>query len=264
MKIKKNLKKIIFIIRKTTNKFGNIKQCYICGRKFNHFTKFRGGSKIKSEFIKRLNMVGSDIENYGCMYCGSNDRERHLYMFFDKIHLWEKMKSSEILHFAPEKNIWIKIYEQSPSEYIMADLHPKRDDVIKMDATKIDFRDDYFDLIIANHILEHIPGYHKALSEFHRVLKPGGIAILQTPYSDLLKNNFEDENIDSDELRSFFYGQKDHIRLFGGHQFFESIKDAGFNLMLIKHQDLFGEKVSTLYGVNQKEDLIQVMKPVER
>ncbi|MCK5655499.1 MAG: methyltransferase domain-containing protein [Candidatus Aureabacteria bacterium] len=261
--INKILNKIINKIKKILNRFGSKKKCYICNRTFNYFTKYRNGTKGIPEFHKRLNGVGSDIDNFGCMYCGSHDRERHLYMFFDALKLWKKMKNAKILHFAPEINLPTKIMEQSPLEYFKADLYPQTKDVKKIDATKLPFSDETFDFIISNHILEHIPDYNKALCEFYRVIKPGGIQILQTPYSKLLKNNFEDKNIDTDELRLFFYGQKDHVRIFGEYQFLKSIEDVGFNLQIKKHKDFFDDHMAFVYGVNKKEDLILVVKPTD-
>ena len=248
-------------VKKLLDMFGR-KKCYVCNRKIRQFTKYHQGSKGISELCKRLNIIGSDLDNFGCMYCDSHDRERHLFMFFDKLELWGMMKDARILHFAPEKNLSIRINKQYFSEYIKADLHPNNEGIISIDATKIPFEDAHFNLIIANHILEHIPDYTKALSEFFRVLKPGGIAILQTPYSGLLKNNFEDENINTDELRLFFHGQGDHVRTFGEYQFKKTIEDIGFKLQVKKHEDFFDDKMAWFYGVNSKEELIQAVKPV--
>ncbi len=247
-----------------SNSLGSKKKCYICNRTFYYFTKFGNGSQGMPEFSKRLNIVGSDIDNFGCMYCGSNDRERHLFMFFDKLGLWEKMKGAKILHFAPEKNLPSKICEQYPLEYIKADLCPKNEDVKNIDATAIPFNDVTFDFIIANHILEHISDYSKALYEIFRVLKSGGIAILQTPYSELLRHNFEDDNINTDDLRLFFHGLEDHVRTFGEYQFLRSLEDVGFEIQVKKHEELFDNHMAYYYGVNSRECLIQVVKPACR
>jgi SAM-dependent methyltransferase len=244
------------------NGLGSSRKCYICGKTFDHFTKFRDGLKGLSNFHKKLDIVGSDVDNFGCMYCGCNDRERHLFMFFDKLLIWENMANKRILHFAPEKHMAIKISEQTPLEYIQADLYPKNQNTQKIDATEIPYRNVTFDFLIANHILEHIPNYRKALSEFYRILKPGGVAILQTPYSKLLKNNFEDDGINSDELRLYFHGQEDHVRTFGENEFLKSIKEAGFNLQIKKHDDYFDAHTAYYYGVPIKEDFIMIEKPV--
>lgn len=49
------------------------------------------------------------------------------------------------------------------------------------DATALDFHDASFDIIFSYHALEHIPDYHKALTEMHRVLKPAGTYCIGTP-----------------------------------------------------------------------------------
>jgi SAM-dependent methyltransferase len=256
------VKQIIIKIKKFTNGLGSKRKCYICGKTFSYFTNFKKGAKGSSEFLKKLNWVSSDFNNFGCMYCACHDRERHLFMFFDELALWENMKQGKILHFAPERHLPIKISEQSPLEYIKADLNPPENtDIRKIDAIALPFNNNTFDFLIANHILEHIPDYCKALSEFYRVLKPGGIAVLQTPYSKLLSNNFEEDGIDSDELRLFFYGQKDHVRTFALSHLLKSLEDIGFDLQIKKHDDYFDARMTYYYGVQGKEDLMLVVKP---
>src|SRR5690348_6053886 len=70
------------------NKSGSKRKCYICQHTFNHFTPYRGGWKNIPKFRILLQTVGSDVDNFYCIYCGSSDRERHLFMFFDKLKLW--------------------------------------------------------------------------------------------------------------------------------------------------------------------------------
>ena len=247
-------------IVKIINNMSSKRKCYICGKTFCRFTKYRGGSKNIPQFRKKLQMVGSDVDNFRCMYCGAHDRERHLFMYFDKLQLWERMKEAKILHFAPEKNLQYKISQLSPAIYVKGDLYPQGHDVQKIDATAIPYENNMFDFLMANHVLEHIPDYRKALLEFYRVLKPGGIAILQTPYSKLLKNNFEDEGINNDELRRYFYGQENHVRTFGEQQFLKSLEEVGFQLNIKKHTDFFDENDAYYYGVPMHEDLIMVEK----
>ena len=43
------------------------------------------------------------------------------------------------------------------------------------------FADGTFDLVLCNHVLEHIEDDQVAIKELARVLRPGGIAILQAP-----------------------------------------------------------------------------------
>lgn len=189
-------------------------------------------------------------------------------MFFDKLGLWDKViKGKSVLHFAPETHFSKKIEEANPVRYVKADLSPEIywyiNDVIKMDATAIEFPDNSFDFFIANHILEHIPDYKKVLSEVFRVLKPGGIALLQTPFESALVNNFEDEGIASPALRTHYYGQWDHVRVFSEARLLESMNEAGFNLQIIKHEELFTAEEGEYYGVSLSEYLLQAVKPAK-
>ena len=51
----------------------------------------------------------------------------------------------------------------------------------KVTGAQLPYKDSTFDLIITNHVIEHIPDQKKHLSEIFRVLKPGGIVYLSTP-----------------------------------------------------------------------------------
>jgi SAM-dependent methyltransferase len=214
------------------------------------------------KFLTLLQTVGSDLDNFACIYCSSTDRERHLCMFFDKLCLWNKMQNANILHIAPEAHISQRINAQSPSRYVKGDLCPSEImGINKVDVTKIQYSDNMFDFVICNHVLEHVPDYEKALSEIFRVLRTNGSAVLQTPYSKVLNHNFEEENINTDRLRSFFYGQEDHVRLFSERQLLSDLQRAGFVLNLQEHEALFDDGSSMFYGVNKIEDLILVVKP---
>jgi predicted SAM-dependent methyltransferase len=182
-------------------------------------------------------------------------------MFFDKLELWSEFRNAEIIHFAPEKNLSTKIEQCLPLNYIRADLYPSGNNIRKIDLTRIPFKDESFDIFICNHVLEHITDYRTALKEIYRVLKPDGTAILQTPFSKLLQDNFEDEGINTDELRLLYYGQEDHVRIFSENRLFQSLTDAGFKLQIARHNDLFEGNLAEYYGVNEKEDLIRVIKP---
>jgi ubiquinone/menaquinone biosynthesis C-methylase UbiE len=49
------------------------------------------------------------------------------------------------------------------------------------DATQLDFPSGHFDFVFSYHVLEHIPEYHKAISEMHRVLTRHGSCCIGTP-----------------------------------------------------------------------------------
>lgn len=252
--IKRVLKKLKKLLLKLIQEIPS-KQCYICKKKFFKFTKYK-----KNHFLELLECVGSDPNNFLCPHCMSTDRERHLFMYFDKLNFWINFYRKKILHFSPEKNLYFKIInEYTPEEYIIADINPENYsfcyNILKIDITNINFPDEYFDFIIANHVLEHLYDYKQALKEIYRVLRRNGIAILQTPFSKILFNNFSDKNIDNDYLREKFYGEKDHFIIFG-KQLFDEIIEIGFKITQYNHIDLFDLKESKYYGVNIEEPLM--------
>jgi len=100
---------------------------------------------------------------------------------------------------------------------------------IKMDATDIQYEDNEFDVVICNHILEHIIDDVKAMKEIYRVLKPGGFAILQTPIAMDLEKSHEDYSITTPKERKLIYGQFDHVRLYG-FDYFERLASIGFRV----------------------------------
>ena len=60
-------------------------------------------------------------------------------------------------------------------EYITGDLESPIADV-KFDIQDIPFEDECFDIVICNHVLEHVPDDRKAMVEIQRILKNGGFA----------------------------------------------------------------------------------------
>jgi len=98
---------------------------------------------------------------------------------------------------------------------------------IRLDITDMNFEDNFFDAIVCNHALDHIVDDQKAICELFRVLKPEGFAILQVPISKNAKNTFEDFAITSPEEREKYYGQKDHVIIYG-HDYKRRLESAGF------------------------------------
>ena len=54
---------------------------------------------------------------------------------------------------------------------------------LELDATDMwRFVNDSFDLVIAQHVIEEIENFRLALDEISRVLRPGGLALLEIPF----------------------------------------------------------------------------------
>ena len=135
-------------------------------------------------------------------------------------------KPSKVLHFAPEQAFYKRFREMKHLDYTTTDLNSPLADV-KADICDLPFKDNDYDIIFCNHVLEHIPDDAKAMSELYRVLKPGGMAILQIPQELDREVTFEDNTITDPTERAKIFGQYDHLRVYG-RDYFNTLRKFGF------------------------------------
>lgn len=226
--------------------------CCVCNNKIGGFIPFRGGYKNQSSFIKSIELIGSNLDLYKCPRCHSNDRERHLFLYF-KINNFEKIfYKKNILHFAPERHLQRLINTYKPSIYIQCDLEPKFENIKKINIESIPFKNRTFDLVIANHVLEHVENNILALKEIYRILKLDGYAVLQTPFSKILPSTFSDVKINTKYLKNYFYGQEDHVRVYG-KDFIDMVTNNGFLNNTQSHNQKLSNINPNIYGVNDQE-----------
>lgn len=212
-----------------------------------------------SEFLVRLGVNGSNVERFQCPHCWSTDRDRHLRLFFDRLHVLDSVKGGELLHIASEAAL-VKFFNTlSPRRYVLGDLHPQGPDTLKVDLENMQFPDVSFDMIIFNHVLEHVEDHRRALREAFRVLRPGGRLICQTPFAARLTSTFEDAKLQSAADRLYFYGQDDHARLFGT-DIENMIQQAGFSGNLVWHDDVLSDIDPEQYGVNEREPFFNFVR----
>ena len=171
---------------------GGRRRCVLCGHSVWRYMPYRGGSSGVAPLMRSLDVVGSDVDHHECPRCGAHDRERHVMLYMQASGLMSRLAGLRILHFAPEKRLGRVIAAQSPAAYEQCDLYPTRAAIRKMDIQDMPFEDEVFDLVLANHVLEHVDDDKRAVREIFRVLAKGGHAILQTPYSRVLHQTWED------------------------------------------------------------------------
>jgi SAM-dependent methyltransferase len=235
--------------------------CVYCNAKVLTFLPYKGGSSAAPAVVATTSMIGSDLDNFSCWRCGSTDRERHLLLYLRELGKLELFTGARILHFAPEARLSLLLKEYSPADYVKADLFPNQPDIIRVNMEAIDFPDQSFDFVIANHVLEHVSDDQQALREVARVLAPNGTAILQTPYAAANEHTQEDPAAASSaKLKLELYGQEDHVRLFGT-DIFERIQKAGLESEIATHDETLSQYDPQEYGVNKSEPFMCFRKP---
>ena len=171
--------------------------CPCCGEKIKYYKPY-------GTYRLRLNAE--------CPKCGAAERDRIEKLFYIK----KLSLSGSVLHFAPER-IQFDFFSKNNSicYYMPVDINEQAFGVKqKEDITELSFKDDYFDYIVCNHVIEHIKDDEKAIRELSRVLKPNGKVIITVPYD---KDNvtLEESWINTDKLRIKYYGEADHQRMNG-------------------------------------------------
>lgn len=135
----------------------------------------------------------------------------------------------KVLHFAPEQAFYKLFRNQKNLDYTTTDLFSPLADV-KADICDLPFEDNTYDIILCNHVLEHIPDDTKAMQELYRVLKPGGMGIFQIPQDLKRETTFEDNSITDPKERAAIFGQYDHVRVYG-RDYFDKLRSIGFTVI---------------------------------
>ena len=157
----------------------------------------------------------------------SLERHRLMWLFLkEKTNFFTS--KLRFLHIAPEY-CFIKLFKKMNNlDYVTGDLISPWADV-QMDVHDIPFEDDSFDVVICNHVLEHVDDAHKVMSEFYRVMKKGGWGIFQVPIDVNSLTTQEDKSITDPKERERLYWQSDHLRLFG-LDYGEKLSKVGFKV----------------------------------
>jgi hypothetical protein len=129
-------------------------------------------------FIHLCNSLEISL-NSACQNCDSRSRHRGLYFLYRKYLLNSSEK--KILHFAPEKSLKKAIKSFADHQYFTTDLNMIDVNFPREDVQALKFKDNSFDIILINHVLEHVPNDNKAMSEISRTLKDNGCAIITIP-----------------------------------------------------------------------------------
>jgi SAM-dependent methyltransferase len=211
--------------------------CNFCNASYSEFVPEQPSTAIAGAINTNRVIAGFGANVY-CPNCLSKNRER---LVKDVLDHYIDFKGKRILHFSPEKHLFR--YLKPLADVITIDIFPGFYKTIDRhiqhgDATALDFKDESFDLVIANHILEHIPDDKQAMREMFRVLRTGGVAVLQCPWAENLSNTIEDPQIKDAAKQEELFGQADHVRIYTLADYVERLKSCGFDVRVISYEEL--------------------------
>lgn len=179
-----------------------------------------------------------------CPWCGSLERHRFVWLYIQR-HTRLLRRPGLLLHVAPEPAMEQAVERAGGVAAVTSDLDPEGVDVAA-DLTRLCFRDAVFDWVYCSHVLEHIPADRQAMRELHRVLRPGGTAVIQVPIRE--GPTYEDPTVTRPEDRLAVFGQEDHVRYYGP-DVTERLEDAGFRVTTVRVADLVTAAEAKRHGL---------------
>ncbi|WP_282610227.1 class I SAM-dependent methyltransferase [Pelagibius sp. Alg239-R121] len=236
---------------------GDTYVCVYCDHSHARFMP----SGMSYPVIREKQIVAGGLrDNVVCPVCGSMDRERLARLMLDE--RMGVLPQHHVLHVGPEPKLHEYLIEIITGRLVACDLFPEDrpgvPNIIKQDLTKLDFGDEVFDFVICNHVLEHIPTDDLAMSEIKRVLKPGGKALLQVPYSEAIETTEEDFSVITNAERIARYGQSDHVRIYEKQDYVRRLESAGFQVDVMELDALEDYR---RFAINPEECAFIAQKP---
>lgn len=222
---------------------GNTVECPICNHRYRTFLPYG-----------RINPRANAL----CPNCLSLERHRLIWLYLKEQTNFFQVQL-DVLHIAPEPCFMKRFEAYHKDKYITADIESPLAKV-KMDIHQIPFPEDSFDVVLCNHVLEHVKDDILAMSEINRVLRPGGWAIMQIPFfSPVPEKTFEDNSITDPQEREKAFGQSDHVRKYG-NDYIERIARSGLiaekntyaKSLLIDQAERFGVQPNEIIFIGKK------------
>ena len=226
---------------------GRGKECPVCGCRRRRFLPY---GYVTSR------------DNALCPRCLSLERHRLLWLWLVRESDLGRgaMALPRMLHIAPELSLmrrFSKMYAREAERYVTADLESPLADM-HFDVQDIPLEDGAFDVVICNHIMEHVEDDRRAMRELHRILRRGGWGVVLSPVEREREHTFEDDSITDREERTRIFGQYDHRRIYG-RDYADRLREAGFEVLVIPYYEAFTEAERALYALTD-EDLYIVRK----
>ena len=179
------------LLRKLIRRFTG-PRCNICGGR-----KFRRGPS------KRLSPTG---KRPCCKRCRSLERHRAFRRIFIELDP-ARLRSLRCLQFSRDPSVdpgWFDAYEASTFRKSNS-----------LDLQRIDRPDRSYDVIVCNHVLEHVPDYRAALRELSRILSTRGFLFLSFPSPYWIERTIDWGHPDPDNSMHYRRFGKDVEKTFG-------------------------------------------------
>lgn len=222
---------------------GRDRECSLCGARYRRFMPY-------GYVVSR--------EDALCPRCLSLERHRLIWLWICR-HTDLMTSRPRLLHIAPEVSLmrhFERLYRGS-DDYLTADLESPLA-AMHFDVQHIPLDDASVDVVICNHLFEHVEDDRRAMRELYRVMRPGGWGIMMVPEDRGRATTFEDDTITDAAERTRLFGQYDHRRLYG-RDYDDRLREAGFEVERLSPEAITTADERARYAVGG-DDLVVVHK----
>lgn len=206
--------------------------CPVCGRYSGAFLEF--GRKRRPDAR--------------CPCCGSLERHRLVWRYFERRTDLFDGRSKRVLHVAPETcfaPVFTRVFGDG---YVTADWS-RPGAMMRMDVCAMPYPDGAFDVAYCGDVLEHVGDDRRAMREFHRVLAADGWAVLLVPVT--VSHTVEDPSVTDPNERRRRFGQEDHVRRYGP-DFVDRLRQAGFAVSCVRPEEFLERDEAALISAGDR------------
>lgn len=187
----------------------------------------------------------------------SLERHRLIWLWLTRVyHLKDRVNCGSpvrVLHVAPEPCLQRALRSIEGLVYTSADLESPWA-TVHCNIENMPFEDESFDLILCNHVLEHVENDRQAMAELFRVLSSQGVALLLVPLDSERAETLENPAYSTPALREKYYGQADHVRLYG-RDYFNRLQSVGFHVAAVDFYNGLSEHERQYYALRAEDTI---------
>jgi len=131
-------------------------------------------------------------------------------------------------------------------------------DIQNCTLEEADFPDELFDAVHMNHVLEHIPLPRDCLTEAHRILKPGGLIVIEVPNEYYFPYNYKIMNMLMPSHMTPRQTAIGHLSLFTPDTLQKVLKSSGFTPIRIRTEGFANQHRTSTPTFKKKTFIIKL------
>ena len=165
-----------------------------------------------------------------CPRCNARARHRRLWLFLrDQTGLSDGHQ--RVLDIGPAPGLARALAGSDNLDYVAVGIDEGTPRLSVLgDVTALPLADGTFDVILCQHVLEHVDDDRRSLAEIRRVVNQGGWAVISVPLRRD-RATHEDPSITDPAERERLFGEPGHVRFYG-HDLADRLEHAGFQVTL--------------------------------